>query len=47
MADEPVAHLARHLGHQLTDTGEEDLGNAEAGEVGRRGAKNGVIRVCV
>ena len=36
VADEAVAHLAGHLGHQLADAGEEDLRQAEPVEVGRR-----------
>ena len=31
VAEEPVAHLAGHLGHQLADAGQEDLGVAVTG----------------
>ena len=47
VAEEPVAHLAGDLGHQLADTGEEDLRHADAVEVGASGVKNGVISVWV
>ena len=47
VAEEAVAHLAGDLGHQLADAGQEDLRHAEVAEVGRPGAKNGVISVCV
>ena len=47
VADEPVAHLAGDLGHQLADAGEEDLRRRRTREVGASGVKNGVISVCV
>ena len=42
--EEPVGHLAGHLGHELADGGQQDLGVAVRLAPG---LKNGVIRVCV
>ncbi len=45
VAEEPVAHLAGDLGHQLADAGQVDLRRPVRGWA--PGLKNGVISVCV